>query len=187
MPHFPRAELQETVDRWLAANIEAARTGDWRPLADFFVTDGSYGWNIGPTDDVMCVGIDEIREIAFGQEMAGLLGWRYPYQRVLIDEEQGEGAEVGEGVRRVLGADGEERRGGAVAGLVSAGRHAAAPVAAGDRRRVSVAGPGSGARSGRAAAHPRAQGAQGGIRARALTIRGPLCRLRPLLSEPGSG
>ncbi|MFC8526017.1 nuclear transport factor 2 family protein [Nocardia sp. NPDC057227] len=90
MPRFPRAEIQETVDRWLAANIEAERTGDWRPLADFFVADGSYGWNIGPHDDVMCVGIDEIREIAFGQEMAGLLGWRYPYQRVLIDDVQGE-------------------------------------------------------------------------------------------------
>ncbi|MCV7314768.1 nuclear transport factor 2 family protein [Mycolicibacillus parakoreensis] len=87
---FSREELDDVVERWLEANLAAERSGDWRPLADFFTDDASYGWNIGPTDDVMCVGIDEIREIAFGQEMEGLLGWRYPYQRVLVDERLGE-------------------------------------------------------------------------------------------------
>ena len=38
----------------------------------------------------MCVGRDEIREIALGLEMAGLQGWTYPYQKVLIDEKIGE-------------------------------------------------------------------------------------------------
>ena len=38
----------------------------------------------------MCVGIDEIRDIALGQEMEGLEGWRYPYQRVIIDDKIGE-------------------------------------------------------------------------------------------------
>ncbi len=38
----------------------------------------------------MRVGIDEIRDIALGQEMDGLQGWRYSYQRVVIDEKQGE-------------------------------------------------------------------------------------------------
>lgn len=38
----------------------------------------------------MCVGRDEIREIALGLEMAGLEGWTYPYQKVLIDEKIGE-------------------------------------------------------------------------------------------------
>ena len=33
---------------------------------------------------------DEIREIALGLEMAGLQGWTYPYQRVLIDDKIGE-------------------------------------------------------------------------------------------------
>ena len=87
---FSREELDEVVERWLEANLEAERTGDWRPLADFFTDDATYGWNIGPKDDVMCVGIDEIRDIAFGQEMEGLLGWRYPYQRVLVDDKIGE-------------------------------------------------------------------------------------------------
>ena len=36
--------------------------------------DATYGWNIGPKEDVMCVGIDEIRDIALGLEMDGLEG-----------------------------------------------------------------------------------------------------------------
>ncbi len=38
----------------------------------------------------MAVGREQIREIALGLEMAGLEGWTYPYQKVLIDEQQGE-------------------------------------------------------------------------------------------------
>lgn len=89
-PRFSRDELDDVVERWLEANRVAEDCGDWRPLADFFTADATYGWNIGPTDDVMCIGIDEIRDIAFGQEMEGLLGWRYPYQRVLVDDRLGE-------------------------------------------------------------------------------------------------
>src|SRR5690625_7322319 len=88
MPSFPRAELEDVVDRWLEANREAERAGDWTILAQFYTDDATYGWNIGPKEDVMCVGIDEIRDIALGQEMEGLEGWRYPYERVLIDDKQ---------------------------------------------------------------------------------------------------
>lgn len=88
--NFLREELEQVVERWLEANRAAEDSGDWRRLADFFTADATYGWNIGPNDDVMCVGINEIRDIAFGQEMEGLLGWRYPYQRVLIDDKLGE-------------------------------------------------------------------------------------------------
>lgn len=87
---FPREQLESWVQRWLQANIDAEHSGDWRPLADFYADDATYGWNIGPKEDVMCVGIDEIRDIALGQEMVGLEGWRYPYQRVIIDDRQGE-------------------------------------------------------------------------------------------------
>ena len=90
MGTYPRAELEDVVSRWLDANREAERTGDWRNLADFYTADATYGWNIGPKEDVMCVGIDEIRDIALGQEMEGLAGWRYPYQRVVIDDRIGE-------------------------------------------------------------------------------------------------
>ena len=38
----------------------------------------------------MCVGIDEIRDIALGLEMEGLENWQYPYQKVIIDDKQGE-------------------------------------------------------------------------------------------------
>ncbi|HEX4588116.1 MAG TPA: nuclear transport factor 2 family protein [Mycobacterium sp.] len=90
MPSLPREELEDFVERWLEANREAERNGDWRGLGDFYTDDATYGWNIGPKEDVMCVGIDEIRDIALGQEMEGLEGWRYPYQRVLIDDRIGE-------------------------------------------------------------------------------------------------
>ena len=90
MPAFPREELEDVVKRWLEANREAEQKGNWRGLADFYTDDATYGWNIGPKEDVMCVGIDEIRDIALGQEMEGLEGWRYPYQRVIIDDRIGE-------------------------------------------------------------------------------------------------
>jgi hypothetical protein len=90
MPSLPRERVEDFVERWLQANREAERKGDWRGLADFYTDDATYGWNIGPKEDVMCVGIDEIREIALGLEMQGLENWRYPYQRVIIDDNIGE-------------------------------------------------------------------------------------------------
>ena len=90
MAQLPREQLEDFVQRWLAANKEAESRGDWTNLAEFYADDATYGWNIGPKEDVMCVGKDEIREIALGLEMAGLEGWTYPYQKVLIDEKIGE-------------------------------------------------------------------------------------------------
>ena len=90
MAALPREQLEDFVQRWLAVNRECERNGDWTPLADFYAEDATYGWNIGPKEDVMCVGKGEIRDIALGLEMAGLEGWTYPYQKVLIDEKIGE-------------------------------------------------------------------------------------------------
>ena len=90
MPSLPREELDKWVEQWLAVNRDAEKNGDWRPLADFYTEDATYGWNIGPKEDVMCVGIDEIREIALGLEMQGLENWTYEYQKVIIDEKLGE-------------------------------------------------------------------------------------------------
>ncbi len=108
MPSLPREQLEDWVERWLQANRDAEKAGDWKPLADFYADDATYGWNIGPKEDVMCVGIDEIREIALGLEMAGLEGWKYPYQKVLIDDKHRRD-------RRVLeaGRDGPRRSDGA--------------------------------------------------------------------------
>ncbi|MCH9667712.1 MAG: nuclear transport factor 2 family protein [Actinomycetia bacterium] len=85
-----REQLEEWVGRWLKANQDAERAGDWKPLADFYTLDATYGWNIGPKEDVMCIGRDEIRDVALGLEMEGLENWVYEYQKVLIDEKQNE-------------------------------------------------------------------------------------------------
>ena len=90
MASFPREQLEDWVQRWLQVNRDAEKAGDWKPLADFYSDDATYGWNIGPKEDVMCIGIDEIRNIALGLEMDGLEGWKYPYQKVIIDDKQGE-------------------------------------------------------------------------------------------------
>ena len=90
MPSLPREVLEDFVERWLEANRVAEAEGDWKGLADFYTDDATYGWNIGPKEDVMCVGIDEIRTIALGLEMFGLDGWSYPYQKVIIDDKIGE-------------------------------------------------------------------------------------------------
>ncbi|OBK79921.1 nuclear transport factor 2 family protein [Mycobacterium sp. 1164985.4] len=90
MPSLPREALEKWVEQWLEANREAERNGDWKPLAEFYTDDATYGWNIGPKEDVMCVGKDEIREVALGLEMEGLENWVYEYQKVLVDDKQGE-------------------------------------------------------------------------------------------------
>ena len=59
-------------------------------MAEMYTDDATYGWNVGPNDEFMAVGSDEIREYALGLEMEGLDGWTYPYQQVLIDDVQGE-------------------------------------------------------------------------------------------------
>src|ERR1700710_2286730 len=90
MASFTREQLEDWVERWLDANREAERKGDWKPLADFYTEEPTYGWNIGPKEDVMCVGRDEIRDVALGLEMEGLDNWVYEYQKVLVDEKQNE-------------------------------------------------------------------------------------------------
>src|SRR5579864_9171291 len=89
MPSFAYQELQEMVGRWLEANRQAQEAGDWRPMADLYTEDATYGWNIGPHEEFMAVGRAEIRDIALGLEMGGLDGWVYPYQEILIDEVKG--------------------------------------------------------------------------------------------------
>src|SRR6476659_292137 len=106
MATLPREQLEDWVERWLQVNRDAEMEGNWKPLADFYADDDTYGWNIGPKEDVMCIGIDEIRDVALGLEMEGLDNWRYPYQRVLIDDKQGE--IVGFWKQVAVDADGSE-------------------------------------------------------------------------------
>jgi hypothetical protein len=85
-----RDALDGWVEKWLQANRDAEAAGDWKPLADFYTEDATYGWNIGPKEDVMCIGRDQIRDVALGLEMEGLENWVYEYQKVLVDEKLGE-------------------------------------------------------------------------------------------------
>jgi SnoaL-like domain len=87
---YPRAELEGMVQRWLDANRRCEEAGDWQALAELYTPDATYGWNYGPKEEFMAVGRDEIRELALGLEMAGLDGWTYPYQEILIDDRKGQ-------------------------------------------------------------------------------------------------
>ncbi len=87
---YPREEMEEMVERWLQANRDAEAAGDWRPMAELYAEDATYGWNYGPEHEFMAVGRDEIREVALGLEMGGLDGWEYPYEEILIDEKKGQ-------------------------------------------------------------------------------------------------
>jgi hypothetical protein len=90
MGQWDRAELDEMVERWIAENERCEKLGDWRPLAELYTEDATYGWNYGPTQEFMAVGREEIREIALGQEMEGLEGWTYPYQQFVVDDRTGD-------------------------------------------------------------------------------------------------
>lgn len=90
MPAYPREELEDMMDRWLEANRVAEAADDWKPMAELFTEDATYGWNFGPREEFMAVGRQEIREYALGSEMFGLDGWEYPYEQVLIDDRKGQ-------------------------------------------------------------------------------------------------
>ena len=90
MAGYTRSEMEDMVERWLQANRDAEAAGDWKPMADLYTEDATYGWNFGPKEHFMAVGREEIRELALGLEMGGLDGWQYPYEEILIDEVKGQ-------------------------------------------------------------------------------------------------
>jgi hypothetical protein len=90
-PKVSRKELEEMMDRWLDANARAEKTGDWKTtLGAHYTDDAEYRWDLGPDEIFIARGVEEIREIALGFQMQGFEGWQYPYEKVLIDEKQGE-------------------------------------------------------------------------------------------------
>lgn len=90
MASYPREELDQMVERWLAENKRCEEIRDWAPLAELYAEDATYGWTLGADEEFMVVGRAEIREVALGLEMGGLDGWRYPYERILVDDKAGE-------------------------------------------------------------------------------------------------
>ena len=87
---YPRAELEEMVQRWLQANQQAERQGDWaKSLGPFYTLDAQYSWNMGPNQEFVAQGRQEICDIALGYYMKGFENWSYPYHDVIIDEKRG--------------------------------------------------------------------------------------------------
>lgn len=87
---WPRAELEETMRLWLEANQKAEATGDWGHLVPLYHDDAEYRWTVGPGEEFVARNKVEIAKFAVGEQMAGLEGWTYPYQEVLIDEQKGQ-------------------------------------------------------------------------------------------------
>lgn len=89
MSSYDRATMDEFWKRWLDANREAERLGDWSILADFYAEDATYGWMYTPDEHFMAMGREEIRSYAVGTEMAGLEGWHYDYVATVMDDTSG--------------------------------------------------------------------------------------------------
>lgn len=88
---YPREELEQMMERWLEANRNAERENNWaKYLGPLYTEDAVYRWNVGPKEEFVAHGRREIQEWALGVQMEGFDGWRYPYQKVLIDEKAGE-------------------------------------------------------------------------------------------------
>ncbi len=64
MPKFPREELEEMMRRWVAANDEAGKKGNWEPMARFYTEDAIYTWNNGPDYEFVARSLDLGRPVA---------------------------------------------------------------------------------------------------------------------------
>ena len=85
MAAYPRAELEEMVERWLQANRDAEQEGNWpKYLGAMYTEAAEYRWNIGPNEEFVARSRKEIEEWALGVQMEGFEEWRYPYHRILI-------------------------------------------------------------------------------------------------------
>ena len=91
MPAYPRKELEDMVERWLAANRDSERVGDWvKNLGKMYTEDAEYSWNMGPNREFRARGRRQIEDWALGAHMEGFEKWRYPYDKIIIDEKQGD-------------------------------------------------------------------------------------------------
>src|SRR5690348_11622695 len=84
LPSYPRHELETMWQAWIEVNKHAQDIGDWRPLAEYYAEDATYGWMYQPDEHFMAVGRDQIRDWALGFEMLGFDGWSYPYVSAVL-------------------------------------------------------------------------------------------------------
>lgn len=90
IPACTRQELEDMVERWLQANRDAEQEGNWtKYLGPMYTEDAEYGWNIGPNEEFIAHGRQEICDIALGYQMRGFEQWQYPYHDIIIDEKRG--------------------------------------------------------------------------------------------------
>jgi hypothetical protein len=109
MSAYPRRELEEMIERWLEANKKAEREGDWiGNLGAMYTDDAEYSWNMGPNREFIARSRKEIEDWALGVHMKGFEKWRYPYDKILIDEQQGELIGIWRQVAPVKREDGSE-------------------------------------------------------------------------------
>lgn len=88
MSDLTRAEIDEFWETWLQVNRDCERTGDWRPMAEWYAEDCTYGWMLTPDEHFMAVGRDQVRDWAIGIEMDGFDGWHYDYMCTVVDEQK---------------------------------------------------------------------------------------------------
>jgi ketosteroid isomerase-like protein len=82
----PRAEIQDAIDRFIAANRRAEEVGDWSGLADFYTEDAVYTYaGLAAGGLVDARGRNEIRRQILERDMAPYRGWTFPYEWVAID------------------------------------------------------------------------------------------------------
>lgn len=87
---YPRAELEQMLDKWLQANVDAEQEGNWaKHLGPMYTEDAVYSWNIGPNEEFVANGRREICDVALGYQMKGFEDWQYPYHDIVIDEQRG--------------------------------------------------------------------------------------------------
>jgi len=109
MPTYPRKEIEEMIERWLEANRDSERAGDWvKSLGQMYTEDAEYSWNMGPNREFIARGRREIEAWALGAHMEGFEKWRYPYDTLLIDEVKGEVIGIWRQVAPVKRDDGSE-------------------------------------------------------------------------------
>jgi hypothetical protein len=88
---YPRKELEKMMDLWLEANRNAERERNWaKYLGPHYTDDAVYRWNIGPKEEFVARGRQEIEQWALGVQMEGFEGWQYPYDKIVIDQKAGE-------------------------------------------------------------------------------------------------
>jgi hypothetical protein len=88
---WPYEEVDAYVRRYHDRMLEAEETGNFGLAQEqSFTDDAIYNWNIGPTEpDMIANGKDEVLRIAYGAELAGVEGWKYPMVDYWLDPQQG--------------------------------------------------------------------------------------------------